>query len=331
MLRLIAAVLAAAGTALAQPSLQDLAMPDARVLFGANLERLRETKLAGILWSRISGWYPQQAARLQAAGFDPLRDLSEVLVAAPAGLSRQHALLLARGALSQADLSSLYAADGAHREAFAGGEIITWEKQKEAFALALLGDGLIIAGAPSSVRGAIARRAGPQAPAELRRKAARLSAQYDAWGVSIVPVAEMLAQTPQSELTGLLRGGVLEAVEQVSGGLRAGAELDLTLNSVSRTGQDAARLADALRFFATLAQSRRPGAPPLIKDLSVDGRTMSLSLAMAESELEGLLRVAGFGRRANPAPPKPEEAGAPPAASPSDREASKAPQPKPPQ
>lgn len=324
---------AAVALAGAQPALLDLAMPDAKALFGINVERLRASRLAQSVWSQLPAQEPDLAELLQATGFDPLRRLNEVLIASPGGPGQRNVLLLVRGAFAGTDLLSLAKVRGARSETFQGVEIVTSGKEQP-MAVALLEDSLLIAGDPASVRGAVARRGRPgQVSAELRRKAAALSAQYDLWGVSTLPPAELTAQAPQADTMGILRGGAMKAIEEASGGIRLGRDLQLMVSTVSRSEQDAANLANALRFFLGMAQSRQPAGQSFLQDLKLDGRNLTISVSIPEAEIEKMIAAMRSGRRAGGAtkPAAPAETGVTIYSSPSDMGVVKIPGPKPPQ
>ena len=324
---------AAVALAAAQSTLLDLAMPDAKALFGINVERLRASRLAQGLWSQLPAQEPDLAGLIQATGFDPLRQLSEILIASPGGARQRNALLLVRGAFTGMDLLSLAKSRGAHSETFQGVEIVASGKEQP-MAVALLEQTLLIAGDPASVRGAIARRGRPgQVSAELRRKAAELSAQYDLWGVSTLPPAELAAQAPEADAMGLFRGGAMKAIEEVSGGMRLRGDLQLMVNTVSRSEQDAANLANALRFFLSMAQSRQPAGQPFLQDLKRSGRSLTISASIPEAEVEKIIAAMRSGRRAGTAstPAAPAESGVTIYSSPSDMGVVKIPAPKPPQ
>ncbi|MCS7315602.1 MAG: hypothetical protein RMI94_10380 [Bryobacterales bacterium] len=288
----------------AKASLLELAMPDARFLAGANLESVRGSKLAQALWAQLQAREREVGELARRTGFDPLRDLSEVLIASPGG-SKPSVLLVARGAFDRTDLAAVVRSKMTGREIYQGVEILlAEEKRGEPMALAFLDATLLVAGDPASVRGAIARRGrGALAGGELRREAQQWMARYDAWGVSVVPFEELASRARDEQAASMLAGDVVKAVEQVAGGVRLRDALELDLRTVSRSEQDAVNLANALRFFSGMLQAREPAAASYLRELSVEGRTMRLAMAVPEDEL---LRIAGMlGLRARTTTTKP--------------------------
>jgi len=313
----------------AQASLLDLAMPDARVLMGIRMERLRESTLVRALWTQGPAREPEMSELTRLTGFDPLRDLHEVVIAS-AGGSKATVLLVARGAFAATDLAAVARERAKRRETYQGVEIFFSGDSGEPMALAFLSDSVLVAGDPVNVRGAIARRGRVGLPpGELRRKAEELSQRFDAWGYSIAPVAELAARTPREQTAGIFEGDVIKAIEQAGGGMRLDQGVELELTTVSRSEQDAAGLANAVRFFTGLLQARDPVAGSYIRDLRVEGRALLLSLAIPESELTRLLGMFRASQAAAPKPAGPREGGVTIYSSPNDMGVVKIPAPAP--
>jgi len=125
----------------------------------------------------------------------------------------------------------------------------------------------------------------------------------------------------------------MKAIEEVSGGMRLRGDLQLMVNTVSRSEQDAANLANALRFFLSMAQSRQPAGQPFLQDLKLSGRSLTISASIPEAEVEKIIAAMRSGRRAGTAstPAAPAESGVTIYSSPSDMGVVKIPAPKPPQ
>ena len=66
----------------ADSSLLTLVMPDAQVLCGANVERILKSEIGKEIGSQIQGKLPELQQAIQKTGFDPAKDLKEVLIAA---------------------------------------------------------------------------------------------------------------------------------------------------------------------------------------------------------------------------------------------------------
>ncbi|MGC8794087.1 MAG: hypothetical protein ACP5U2_11925, partial [Bryobacteraceae bacterium] len=215
---LLGGLLCALGAA-GQSSLLDLAMPDARVLFGVNVARLRSSPLAQQLWGQMRD---REEARtlVLLTGFDPMENLHEVLVATPGKVGS--VLMIMRGDFARTDLAAVARQRSERQENYQGVEMLVFaEKEGEPAAMAFPAADLVFWGDAASVRGAIARRGrAGLAAGELRRKAEQLSRRFDAWGYSIAPISELAARAPKEQTAGIFEGQVMKAIEQLGGGAR---------------------------------------------------------------------------------------------------------------
>ena len=69
----------------ADPQLVGLVMPDAQVLAGVNVEQAKVTPFGQYVLSQIRTSDPQFQELIALTGFDPTRDVREVLVASNGG------------------------------------------------------------------------------------------------------------------------------------------------------------------------------------------------------------------------------------------------------
>jgi hypothetical protein len=298
MRRLALLCLAAATCALpADDRLLKLVMPDARVVSGVSLTQLKKTPFGRFMLAEYAA--ATDAAFddfVKASGFDPRDDLDEILFAAPAaGAPRR--LLLARGAFAPARIAELARTAGARITPFQGIDIIAKdpgppEQGTLPQVLAFLDDSTAVAGDLDDVRAAIGRRDSGAGPSpDIARKVQALSAVSDAWFVSTVPLAELAQSVPAANGGLPPQAGALKAIREASGGVVFGDPVRVSAELVAASAEDAASLADLLRFAAELIQTNRPGALPLDKlDLKTEGNLVRLALAVPERQLESFLR-----------------------------------------
>src|SRR4051794_5885778 len=78
-------------------SLLSLIMPDARMVVGVDLGRLRLSPLSASFSNGLQNANPELQKLMEAAGFDPFRDLQEILFASPGTGKHPPALIVARG------------------------------------------------------------------------------------------------------------------------------------------------------------------------------------------------------------------------------------------
>jgi hypothetical protein len=164
----------------ADPGLLSLALPDSQVMAGVNFEQVRLSPLGQYSLAQ-TGQLPDASMEklLEAAGFDPRRDLRELLVSAngQAG-GASSSIILVRGAFDVPKILEASGSGGATIETYKGVSII--ENKQGAFAfpdstLAIVGD---VAG----VRAAIDRKSSPTViSSALAVQVNELSTTEDAW------------------------------------------------------------------------------------------------------------------------------------------------------
>ena len=180
----------------ADSSLVDLIMPDARVVFGVDIAKIRNSPLLPAFTSGVENANPEMQKLMQAAGFDPFRDLQDVIFASPGTGKHPPALLVARGSFDTARLRAFAETAGSKVTEWKGVPILT-DPDKESGAFALL-DHVILAGNLDQVKAAIGRRGqGMVLNTEMAMRIADLSHRYDAWLVSIAPLRYHGRQFPR--------------------------------------------------------------------------------------------------------------------------------------
>ena len=305
---LLVAALMSAG---ADPALMKLVMPEARVLSGFNISQVLASPLGQFLLSQM----PPDTADFQkfitVTGFDPRRDLQEVLIAATGTPSQKRAgLILVRGSFDTTRALTLAKQHGAGVSYYKGVPILS-EGAKRAPAkpaghpegwLALLDNSTLALGDAGSVRGAIDRRStGSTLNAHLVNKVSELSSLYDFWGVSIIPATEWTGTVPvpDEKVSGVMKGDMFRAITETSGGVRFGNDIEFSGEAVTRSEKDATALADIIRFLTGLVQmnAQDPKVAEVSKflqtmELSTNGNTMKVSLRIPEAEVEKLILAA---------------------------------------
>jgi hypothetical protein len=298
MIRPAIVFLALAGlVSAADQQLLGLLMPDAKVVAGVNVEQAKNSPFGQFMLSRIQSDNEGLQRLMTLTGFDPRRDLREVLMAT-VGQPGQNGLLVARGNFDGAKILDAARAKGQTTENYKGVDILTGKEDSIAHALAFLDGSIAIAGDAANVRAAIDRRSNAASidPA-LAAKVGQLSSSLDAWSVSTVPFAALANEkVPDTRLNGMLNSDLLKTVQQTSGGVKFGAIIQLSAEAVARNDKDASALADVVRFLGTMVQSNAPTAgaaaiTSLIQSLDVkaDGNTVRVALAIPEEQLEKVI------------------------------------------
>src|SRR5689334_24041072 len=99
-------------------------MPEAKVLAGVNVSRILASPLGKNLRAELQKASPELEKLLQASGFDPTRDLQEILIASTNPSDRGVALFLARGNFDPATFAALTPASGGAPVTYEGVQIL---------------------------------------------------------------------------------------------------------------------------------------------------------------------------------------------------------------
>ena len=271
----------------ADRQLVGLMMPDAKLLAGASVAQLRNSPYGLYLLTQGPMNDPNFQQFVQATGFDPTRDVTEI-VAASADLQSQSGLLAARGTFDIAHILAYAKTTGVQVDESHGVPILASPDGKGS--IAFLDATLVVIGDPDNVTAAVARKSNPSTldPA-LTAKATALSATQDAWAVSTMAVPVAGAPGGSSGLN----FSALQNLQQSSGGVKFGASVTVTAELVADTPQDAGALAALVQMLAALGQTNPQTAQmsTVLETLTVQtkGSTVSLSLAIPEGVLEQLV------------------------------------------
>jgi hypothetical protein len=270
----------------ADKQLLGLMMPDAKVLAGMNVTQVRNSPYGAYLLSQGPFNHPEFQQFVQAAGFDPLRDISE-LVAAATGLHEKTGLVAVRGTFSVAQIVSFVKTTGGKVDESQGVPMIVSPDGQ--MSIALVDSTLAMAGDPNSVTAALARRSAPSTldPA-LVAKADALSVNQDAWAVTTITPTS--AGLPPGKGPNGLDLTALQNIQQSSAGVKFGTSVNVTAEVVTDTAQNANALADVARLLVQLGALNPPAAEvaTLLQNVSIQttGTAVQVSLAIPENILE---------------------------------------------
>jgi hypothetical protein len=268
----------------ADAGLLSLAMPDARAMGGINVEQVRLSPFGQYLMAQIVEQDVGLEALINATGFDPRRDLREILVVWNSEAGGKSGVMMARGTFDVARIVEAALSQGQKVEAYKGVEIVGDPKG----ALAFVDSTLVVSGPGVSLRAAIDRRsAAVGIGADLAAQVNQLSTTEDAWFVTLVPPAHLQEM-----------GATLNKVQQGSGGVKFGANVVLTAQTISQTDKDAAALAETVKMLAGMAQMSAPkgwaaSGAALLQNMSVAaaGANTTLSLSVPEQQVEQVLKA----------------------------------------
>lgn len=250
----------------ADPQLLNLVMPDAKVIAGVNVEQAKGTQFGQYVLNQIQTNDADMQKLITLTGFDPRRDVREVLVASDGVPQTKVGLALARGNFDVAKIMAAATTQGKDvvTETYAGITIL--EDTKATHGIAFLDSTTAVGGDLASVKGAIDRRTNAQPlPAALLVKINQWSTSQDAWGISTVPPTSFAPAQPAGGAhagPNAMIASTAQSVQQAYGGVKFGANVVFTAEAVCDTAQNANSLGDLVKFMINLAQMQGGAQDP---------------------------------------------------------------------
>src|SRR6476660_4791428 len=118
----------------ADPQLLNLVMPDVGVLAGVNVDQAKTTPFGQYVLSLMQSPDKHMQEMTALTGFDPTRDVRELLVATNATPGKHAGLFLARGSFDPARITALATQHQAVTESYKGVTILEDPKQENGVA-----------------------------------------------------------------------------------------------------------------------------------------------------------------------------------------------------
>jgi hypothetical protein len=265
-------------------TLAALAPPDATMLSGIRMEAMRTTPLYQKMISRKA--LPQLDDFARQTGFDPRRDVRELLIAS----NGSDSLLAARGTFN------LQGFEGATKTSYKDFTLYT----RQNGAVGLLDSSTAVAGPVASVRAALDRyKAGDGSrPSELLARARQIPNNNQIWSVSNGFESLISRNLPQ-EGNAVNISRILRSLENTTfaADLRTG--VNGYMDGLCRTAQDAKNLGDAARGLVGLGRLSVPeNQPELLRlwdGIKVDQqqRTVKITLAIPQDLIDKLVDLLG--------------------------------------
>jgi hypothetical protein len=283
--------------------LLNLVMPDAQIMAGANVTTTKISPFGQYLLTQIGTNDAGLQDFITQTGFDPRKDVTEILAASSGNPGASGGLILARGTF---DVTKLVAAIPADRkqqvQTYAGATLISGTAATDAHAVAFIGNSVAVAGDVASVKAALDRAGGVNSisPA-LATRVQALSTTQDAWTVSLASIGSLMpgAVAPKDS-TAAQTLSLVKNIQSSSGGVKFGATIEMTGQAVADTAQNASALADVVKMisaFVSLSAAQNPqagAAAQLLQNLKVttDGTAVNLAASVPESQVEALIKLA---------------------------------------
>jgi hypothetical protein len=282
----LALLVSATAGAAVDPKLLGLVMPEAKVLYGVQVQQTLASPFGQFAISHL----PQNDAmkHFQAAtGFDLQRDLREIVVASSTAGNlgdSPDVLVLASGAFAPEKVLALATVIGAKVSDYGGVAMITPPQQRDARVFAFLDSSTIAIGSEAAVRGAIDRHAtlaifsGP-----LFQKAVDASATHDAWFATVTPLTDLI---PAGSTGGFNPATLLQSVMESWVGVHFDSSgVTLSAEALTHSATEAQGLAGMFMLVSGMVKGT-PAAMLQNAQVSANGPVMRVILTVPEEDLE---------------------------------------------
>ncbi len=290
-------VLFAAGVALAaDPQLLNLLPPDSKVLGGIDFAESRNTPFGDYLLGKLE----QHAAEIDRfaaeTGIDPRNGLISMAMGGT-GMGRESdGVATFRGNFQRDSLVQYASSKGAQVLTYAGAPMIVGRHERSpalGFPLPDVG----IFGSRERVQAALERwQAAIPLNAEVRAKADAVSAGKHGWFLLLGSPAELAGRLPQNSMGGAMRGDLIKAIEEMSGTILFGQEVEMEGQILAADAESAKALANVIQFFVSFAQLGGDVETAAIvarffanMQLTTSGNRVNVTLRVAEADFEAAL------------------------------------------
>jgi hypothetical protein len=287
----------------ADPQLLNLMMPDAKVLAGVNVDQAKTSPFGQYVLSQVQSQTTGGLQELTAlTGFDPTRDVHELLAATNGGAEGHAGLVAARGSFDAAKITALATAHGGTVESYGGFSIL--EDPKKEYGVSFLSSSMVVAGDLANVKGAIDRQKTPAPmPAAVIVQVNKWSGTEDAWAISTVSPSSLHPGPGAIPIPGVGPGGqnnAFQSIQNAGGGVKFGANVVVSAQVQADNAQDATNLGDTIKLLASMAQMQSKGDPTvtaLAQSLTVttNGTILNVQVSLPEEMLQSMVKNGAAG------------------------------------
>lgn len=291
----IVATMAAFG---ADPALLKMIPGDSAFIAGIRADQIRTSRFGQFLLDQLKSEEANMNKLISATGFDPRRDLTELVVASSDSRGKGKSVVVAKGHFDVNKIAAFAKTEGGGVTSYNGINVMGAHPGSKGM-LAVLDSSTAIAGDADAVKGAIDRFKGSAATLDPKtmNKIAELSTRYDAWMVS-ASLTRLADDFRDPNLGGAMNNNLFSSMESVLGGVRFGANVEVMAEAMMRSEKDASAMVDVIKFLAGMMQMNTQNdkrasqfANLLDKmDLKSSGNQFRMTLAIPEDILEGILK-----------------------------------------
>jgi hypothetical protein len=272
-------------------------MPDAVVLAGVNVTQAEATPFGQYVLGQLATNDPKMQQLVTLTGFDPRKDVTELLVASNG--AAKAGLALATGTFDVATITAAATGHGAVTETYNGVTIL--EDPKQTHGIAFLSGVVVAAGDLADVKAAIDRQnAASTLPAALVVQANQLSGTNDAWFICSVPPASLHQAAGTATGNGAGLQNAVKSIQSAFGGVKFGTVVTAGVTAQADNAQDASTLASLLQLLVNMAQMQsttNTSVAALASGLTIkaSGSTIVFTLTLPEDQFQQLLTPGAHG------------------------------------
>ncbi|MGA2195109.1 MAG: hypothetical protein ABSH40_07545 [Bryobacteraceae bacterium] len=272
---LLVLLLAVRAIPAADRSLTDFFPAGTKVVFGINVRKVAASPLAQAGLTQAKTQLQAQAAAADwlkiasLAGFDPLRDIDEVLVATNGEGQNPPSLIVVTGRF---DVERL--AQGANR--YLDVPVLGGDNPTDGV-VALLSPSTALAGDRPTVLAALDHLgSGAQIDRDLAQRIAAARRRYDIWGLGDRPEG-FVPPTPQAS--------GLESIDRFQFGVSVSHGLELGAEVHARSPKDAEQIGAMLAMVQAFIKAKQPTAGSAKFDVHAEDGTFQLTMTIPEADL----------------------------------------------
>lgn len=282
--------------------LLSMVMPDAKVVVGVNVDSAKASPFGLYVLTQMQSNNTDLQQLIALTGFDPTRDVHEVLAATTSttGTKTPNGLVLARGNFDIDKITKVATEKGATVETYNKATLI--EDPQKMVGIAFIDSTLVAAGDIANLKAAIDRPGmGQSLPSAVLTQVGQWSGNQDAWIVTTVPLAALApaAQPAAGANTNPMANpmaGVMQQIQQMSGGVKFGNSVVGTAAIQADTAANATQLANTLQFFVNLIQMQSQKDAQLASlaqgfTVNATGTTVNVGITLPEAQFQQLLQM----------------------------------------
>ena len=279
-----------------------LAPSGAQIISGVDVTRAKSSPFGQYILSKLSSDSQDFQEMIQETGFDPRRDVQDLLLVSTASQAqgnKSRFAVLVRGNFDHELIKKSLLAKGGTVQPYQGVDVLVSGSKHGGTAFAFTEVDIAAMGELSTVQQIIANRANPtNLDPALQQLVSSEGTDHDAWFACLTS-GSFLSNGFRKEGVQQPGAEALQSILQSGGGISFGDVVEASFDAVARSAKDATSVADVIRFGASLLQTqgqKDPRASILASSLSnmtinTNQSNVHISISMPESGLEQIAEI----------------------------------------